>query len=132
MNQDLNQFLNARAKRRTGNLPLAIGLSLGLHAALVALFVAAASQGVALPPPPSPKAVKQSIQVPDSGTGTDASGPGETPPVDAKPAIQAPLVAQAPHPSSPPAPTRLAPENPSTLHRTRRVHKTRTHRGAKL
>jgi hypothetical protein len=43
MNQDLNQFLDARARRRTGILPLAIGLSLGLHAGLVALFVAAAT-----------------------------------------------------------------------------------------
>jgi len=131
MKQDLNQFLDERAHRRTGNLPLAIGLSLGLHAAVAALFLAAASRGAALPPAPAPKSGEPPAQTPERPAAAAGSEAGSTAPGDARPGPPVALAAQAPQPPPAPEAAARAPENRGRLRRARLLPRLRKPRGAK-
>lgn len=87
MKEELYGILDERAKLRVASFPLAIALSLGLHLAVVAIFLWSTRAGS---PPPRGQALNQEGPLDPSvaaGTGMGATAP------ETLPATQTPILA---------------------------------------
>lgn len=96
MKQDLHDILDERAKLRVAGLPLALGLSLGLHLSVIAVFLWAAKAGS---PPPQGQALNQEAPANPSlaaGSGTATAGTKGTDSPEDLTTSRAPILAGPP------------------------------------